>query len=141
MTTLFFIFTCHISYINFCTNLYFLNLYLSHKLYQLLLHHVFKKNLLVILVFIPTFEPPCIFLIFTCHISFTNLWHVYGNKVYNIADMLIWRFSGRNVNLAFLCRYVILCFYAVPPMPKGDHVLNFSDAEDMINEEELRSVQ
>jgi len=27
--------------------------------------------------------------------------------------------------------------HAVQPMPKGDHVLNFSDAEDMINDKDL----
>lgn len=29
---------------------------------------------------------------------------------------------------------------SVQPMPKGDHVLNFSDAEDLINDEELKLV-
>jgi microspherule protein 1 len=27
---------------------------------------------------------------------------------------------------------------AVQPMPRGEHVLNFSDAEDMINDEDLK---
>ena len=27
---------------------------------------------------------------------------------------------------------------AVQPIPKGDHVLNFSDAEDLINDDELK---
>ena len=26
----------------------------------------------------------------------------------------------------------------VQPMPKGDHILNFSDAEDMMNDDELK---
>ncbi|KAK2149930.1 hypothetical protein LSH36_430g00060 [Paralvinella palmiformis] len=39
-----------------------------------------------------------------------------------------------------LKQYHLLPDQSVPPMPKGDHVLNFSDAEDMINEEELRFV-
>jgi len=32
---------------------------------------------------------------------------------------------------------LIFVLYAVQPMPKGDHVLNFSDAEDMINDKDL----
>jgi len=39
-------------------------------------------------------------------------------------------FLYKNVN--FLC--------IVQPMPKGDHVLNFSDAEDMINDKDLMFV-
>jgi len=28
--------------------------------------------------------------------------------------------------------------FTVQPMPKGDHILNFSDAEDMMNDDELK---
>ena len=31
-------------------------------------------------------------------------------------------------------------FFSVQPMPRGDHVLNFSDAEDMLNDEDLKYV-
>jgi len=43
------------------------------------------------------------------------------------------------------CKFTCSCvfhlnisrFCVVQPMPKGDHVLNFSDAEDMINDKDL----
>jgi hypothetical protein len=31
-------------------------------------------------------------------------------------------------------------YFSVQPMPRGDHVLNFSDAEDMLNDEDLKYV-
>jgi len=31
----------------------------------------------------------------------------------------------------------VKCLFVVQPMPKGDHVLNFSDAEDMIKDKDL----
>jgi len=34
----------------------------------------------------------------------------------------------------------VKCLCVVQPMPKGDHVLNFSDAEDMINDKDLMFV-
>jgi len=36
----------------------------------------------------------------------------------------------------FICKCV-QCLCVVQPMPKGDHVLNFSDAEDMISDKDL----
>lgn len=35
-------------------------------------------------------------------------------------------------------QYHLLPDQSVQPMPRGDHVLNFSDAEDMLNDEELK---
>ncbi|CAH1788008.1 unnamed protein product [Owenia fusiformis] len=35
-------------------------------------------------------------------------------------------------------QYHLLPDQSVQPMPRGDHVLNFSDAEDMVNDEDLR---
>nr|XP_025044483.1 microspherule protein 1 [Pelodiscus sinensis] len=34
-----------------------------------------------------------------------------------------------------------LCFHSVQPLPKGDQVLNFSDAEDMIDDSKLKDVR
>lgn len=32
----------------------------------------------------------------------------------------------------------LLLLLTVQPIPRGDHVLNFSDAEEMMNDEDLR---
>ena len=45
----------------------------------------------------------------------------------------------------FLLNYIVICdinrlkfFLTVQPIPRGDHVLNFSDAEDMQNDEDIK---
>ena len=39
--------------------------------------------------------------------------------------------------LAFL-KNVNICFLQVQPLPKGDHILNFSDAEELIDDKQLK---
>ncbi|KAI8497969.1 Microspherule protein 1 [Branchiostoma belcheri] len=38
-------------------------------------------------------------------------------------------------------QYHLLADQTVQPLPRGDHILNFSDAEDMINDEELKETK
>jgi microspherule protein 1 len=43
-----------------------------------------------------------------------------------------------HTHWSLMKQYHLLPDQSVQPMPKGDHVLNFSDAEDIINNEDLR---
>ena len=48
--------------------------------------------------------------------------------------------TGQLMAVTVACSFCLLYgdYFSVQPMPKGDHVLNFSDAEDIINDEDLR---
>ena len=54
-----------------------------------------------------------------------------------VASKFNWRF--RSVPGGFYCsKYFVYFLSTVQPMPRGDHVLNFSDAEDMMDDSQLQ---
>ena len=44
-------------------------------------------------------------------------------------------YSAFNLNMYLLS---MSDYFTVQPMPRGDHVLNFSDAEDLLTDEDLK---